>query len=124
MNKIIDKNKTVATSAAFMEAGRIANSQASKVIAKQLPIMVRGYAETPLGRLLLANIASMAQEHFRGNDQKLQKLTQAMMVAAWQEVYQQIDIDGFIDQLMQNKGMSRAFEKLAQSDVAEDEVTK
>ncbi len=116
MSKIIDKNKTVATSAAFMEAGRIANSQASKFAAKQLPMMVRGYAETALGRLLLANLASMAQEHFRSGDQRMQKLTQAMMVSAWKEVYQQIDIDGFIDQLLENKGMARAFEKLAQAD--------
>lgn len=116
MSKFIENNKVVATSAAFMEAGRIANSQASKFAAKQLPMMVRGYAETAIGRLVLANIAQMAQEHFRPNDQRLKKLSQAMMVSAWQEVYQQIDIDGFIDQLLENKGMARAFEKLAQAE--------
>ena len=108
VNSIVSKNVDLGTSAAFLEAGRIANNQLSSIAGKKLPIMVRAYADTALGRLILANIALLAQEHFRPDDEKLKKLANAMTVSAYQEVLQQFDIEQFIDDLLSNATIKKA----------------
>lgn len=108
VNSVIEKNLTLGTTAAFLEAGRIANNQLSSIASKKLPIMVRGYAETAMGRLLLANIAMMASEHFRPEDNRLRKLTEAMAVSSYQEVLQQFDIEQMIEDLVNNKTIAKA----------------
>jgi acyl carrier protein phosphodiesterase len=59
----------------------------------------------------------VAAQQLRGNDARLQRLTQAMLTEAWQEVYQSFDIEEFIDNLVSNKSIKKALEKL---DVDED----
>ena len=108
VSNVVQKNVDLGTSAAFLEAGRIANKQLSGVAGKKLPIMVRAYADTPIGRLILANIALLAQEHFRPDDTRLQKLANAMTVSAYQEVLQQFDIEQFIDDLLSNATIKKA----------------
>lgn len=112
MSQIITKNVNVATTAAVLEAGRIANNQITKVISKKAPIMVRGYVDTPLGKLVMANLANMAAQHFRPDDTRLLKLTDAMMVQAYQEVIQDFDIEGMIESLLDNKNIKQALEKV------------
>jgi len=112
VNKAIELNKAAATSAAFLEAGRIANNQLTKVASKKLPIVVRGYADHPLGKLVIANLAAMAAQHFRGDDANLKKLTSAMTVQAYQELIQTVDIEGIIDELLESKEVKRALSKL------------
>lgn len=116
VSNIVQKNVDLGTSAAFLEAGRIANNQLSSLAGKKLPIMVRAYADTALGRLILANIALLAQEHFRPDDTRLQKLANAMTVSAYQEVLQQFDVESFIDDLLSNNTIKKA---LKQVDTAE-----
>lgn len=116
VSNIVQKNVDLGTSAAFLEAGRIANNQLSSLAGKKLPIMVRAYADTALGRLILANVALLAQEHFRPDDTRLQKLANAMTVSAYQEVLQQFDVESFIDDLLSNNTIKKA---LKQVDTAE-----
>ena len=108
----INLNKTAATSAAYLEAGRIANNKVSQLAAKALPMMVRGYADTSLGRLLLANAAATAAAQLRPNDQTLAKLTAAMMTSAYQEALQQFDFEGMLDNLLDSKEIKKALAKL------------
>lgn len=118
----INANKSAATQAGYLEAGRIANNQVVKLSSKALPMMLRGYAETPIGKLLAANIAQMAAAQLRPNDPTLGRLTTAMTVAAYQEVIQTVDIEGWLDELMGSPAMKRAIEKLpaAEADEAAD----
>jgi len=108
VNAVIEQNISLGTSAAFLEAGRIANNQLSQIASKKLPIMVRAYADTALGRLLLANVALMARDHFRPNDERLAKLVNAMTVSAYQEVLQTFDIEAMIEDLISNKTIVKA----------------
>lgn len=108
VNAVIEKNITLGTSAAFLEAGRIANNQLSSIAAKKLPLMVRGYADTALGRLLLANVAMMAAEHFRPGDARLERLAKAMTTTAYQEVLQQFDIEQMIEDMLTSKTIVKA----------------
>jgi len=115
LNNLIETNKNSASSAAYMEAGYIANKQLGKVLGKQLPMMVRGYADTPLGHLVLANLALLAVEHFRPDQRQLRRLAQAMQVQAYQELLKELDIDGMIDDLLENGSIKRALSKLKDS---------
>lgn len=112
MAKILDTNKQVATQAAYMEAGRIFLNQVSKLAAKQAPLMVRGYVDTALGRLVLANAAVFAVQHFRGNDQRLNRLANAALAEAYQELYKSFDIEQFIEGFLDNETIKRAMENV------------
>lgn len=121
ISNLIEINKTSATSAAYMEAGHIANKQLGKVMSKQLPMMVRGYADTPLGHLIMANLAVLAIDHFRPDQRQLRRLAQAMQVQAYQELLKELDIDGMIDDLLDNGGIKRALAKLKDDPEASEE---
>jgi hypothetical protein len=112
VSQMIDKNADVARSAAFLEAGRIANNQVAKFAAAKAPLMVKGYVDTPIGKLLIANMANVAAQKFRKGDSRLQELTEAMMVEAWQEVYRIIDIEKMINEMLDNDSIKRALSNL------------
>lgn len=112
LTAIAQKNIDLGASAAFLEAGRIANNQLSSIASKKLPIMVRAYADTALGRLLLANVALMARDHFRPNDERLGKLVNAMTVSAYQEVLQNFDVEQMIDDLVANSTIKKALKTI------------
>lgn len=114
-------NLSAVKTAGYLEAGRLANKQVTKVLAKRLPIMVRGYADTPFGRLVVANMATVAAAHFRGEDETLGKLTEAMQVQAYQEMLQCLEIETFLDELMENASMKMALKKLKASEERSEE---
>lgn len=116
MNKIIETNKNVATSAAYMEAGRIANNQISKALSKKLPMLLRGYVDTCYGKLIISNIANIAIEKFRPEDAKLQTLSKAMMVQAYQDVLREFDIESMIEELLENPQIKRATKMLGEQE--------
>lgn len=122
MNKLVNdtiaRNSNNATSAAFLEAGRIANRQATKLASKHLPMMVRGYADTAGGRLVLANIAATAVAQFRPGDKRLARLADAMMVTAYQEVLQSFDIEKIIEDMLSNETIKAALNKVSENDNA------
>lgn len=118
VNSVIDKNVSVAKTAAYLEAGRIANNQATKFIASKAPLMVRGYVDTPFGKLVVANMAALAASKLRADDKRVAKLTEAMMVEAWQEVYQMVDIEKMIDEMLSSESIKKALNKLEEPEVA------
>ena len=109
---VVNRNKDAATAAAYLEAGRIATSQVSKLAAKHLPMMVRGYADTPAGRIVLANLAQAAFAQFRPQEPKLVKLGNAMNASAYQELLQTFNVEGFIDDLLGNASVKGALDRL------------
>lgn len=116
LSNTLAANKVLATSAAVLEAGYIANSQLSKLAAKKLPLMVRGYAEEPIGKLVLANLVMMAVKQFRPDDKNLARLSDAMVGSAYQEFIRSFDIDGLLSELMDNTKVKSAFRKLDTED--------
>lgn len=108
LSTVINRNKDAAQAAAYLEAGRIANNQAAKLAAKALPMMVRGYADTAAGKIVIANLAQAAFAQFRPQEPKLVKLGQAMAAQAFQELIQTVDIDAFIDGLLSTDATKKA----------------
>jgi hypothetical protein len=109
---VINRNKEAATSAAYLEAGRIANNQVSKLALKALPMGVRGFVDTPGGKIVIANLAMAAFAQFRPQEPKLTKLGQAMAAQAFQELIQTVDVEGFIDQMLAGEGVKKALANL------------
>jgi hypothetical protein len=111
-SKIVNTNMSAAKVAAYNEAGRLANLQATKVVSKALPMMARGYADTAFGRLVIANAANMAVDQFLPENPKARVLAQAMLSQAYQEVFQLIDVEGMLDSLMTDSKVAKALAKL------------
>lgn len=112
MDKIVNTNKQMAKSAAYLEAGRIANKAATKAIASRAPLMVRGYVETAFGKLVIANLAAIAADKVRPGDARLAKLANAMITEAYQEVYQEFDIEKMLMGMLENETVKAALNKL------------
>jgi hypothetical protein len=101
MQQIINTNQSMAKQAAYQEAGRVLLSQLTKFVVKQSPMFVKGYVDTPFGKLALANAVVLAVQQFRPNDVRLKQLANAALAQAYQEVYKSFDIDGFINQFLE-----------------------
>lgn len=112
-SSIVSKNVSLAGSAAMLEAGSLANKAITKLVSKKAPVLVRGYVDTPLGRLVTANLAQLALQQFRPDDARLQKLTDAMILTAYQELISTIDLDSMLDQLLDDKQVKKALEKVS-----------
>ena len=109
---VVSKNKDAAVQAAYLEAGNIANTQLAKLTSKMLPLVLRGYADTPLGMVVSANIATLALEKLRPDQRQLKKLSEAMVVAAYQELIKTVNIDGMIEEFLSSKDVKAAMRKL------------
>lgn len=116
----IDTNKNAAIIAAQLEAGRLANKHATKLISGKLPLMVKGYADTPLARLAFANAIKFAVDNYGGKFGKHKELasqvSEAMVVAAYSEIIANFDIDSMIEQFLEGKEMKKISSLLKQGD--------
>lgn len=115
-DKLVANNKAVAVNAAYMEAGRIANNQVTKLVAAKAPLKVKGYIDTPVGKVILANLTAMAVEQFRPTDVKLKKVSVAMMTQAYQELILTVDIEGMLNELTSSEGIKAALAKVASNE--------
>lgn len=106
--KLLANNVQFAKNAAMLEAGRMANKQLTKMIAKKAKVPGVELLDTPLGRVVVANVASLAVQHFYASHKGAEKLTNAMMMAAFQEAIQMIDLDGMMDEFMNSKAVKKA----------------
>lgn len=101
-------NKELAKAAAYVEAGRIVNNKLAQLIGPKLPVLVRGYAQEPLGKLVLANLLLVGVQKFKPDNTTLTKLAYAGVTSAYGEVFQSFDIEGLIDGFMKDGAISKA----------------
>ncbi|OQB10734.1 MAG: hypothetical protein BWY21_00018 [Parcubacteria group bacterium ADurb.Bin216] len=99
LENIIATNKTAATQAAYLEAGRLANATVQNILFKKFPNL----PQTPFNALVVANLADVIGKQIKPSP-KLQKITTAMVTQAYAEVYQLIDLEGMIGELLNTVG--------------------
>lgn len=104
----VAQNKELAKTAAYFEAGRIANNKLAALIAPRLPMMLRGYADHPLFKVLVANIALMAIQKFKPNHEAANKLGFAMVTEAYAGSFEALNIEGLIDSLLGDSTLAQA----------------
>lgn len=105
-NQMIDRTVTANTNAAkvaaTLTAGRTLNSVVAKKIVPQLPFYAKGYADTALGRVVIANIADFAVKQFMTGNDKANMATNAMMQAAMLELAETFDFEGIVEDVLSN----------------------
>jgi len=94
----VEQNKEAAIIAAKMEAGRIITKQVIKQAAKHVPFWAKGYLDTPLAPVILANAVAMLGNH-TGNP-KVQKVAEFMLLAAADTTVQSFNLDKIIDDVL------------------------
>lgn len=94
----VEQNKEAAIIAAKMEAGRIITKQVIKQAAKHVPFWAKGYLDTPLAPVILANGVAMLGNH-TGNP-KVQKVAEFMLLAAADTTVQSFNLDKIIDDVL------------------------
>lgn len=97
---IINKNKAAAITAARIEAGSIAVNRITNMIKPKLPMMMRGYAETPVARVVVANLFSLAVQQYAADNKKAQLVADAMMEGAMLEMVKSFNIDALLGEVL------------------------
>lgn len=103
---IVAANKSAAVNAAKLEAGKIALTQITKVVAKKAPFMIKGYIDTPIGRVVIANLLSVAVDQYAPTNQKAKAVAGAAMEAAMLEMVQSFNIAEMIDEMVKGIDIS------------------
>lgn len=103
---IVAANKSAVVNAAKLEAGKIALTQITKVAAKKAPFMIKGYIDTPIGRVVIANLLSVAVDQYAPSNQKAKAVADAAMKAAMIEMVQSFNIAEMIDEMVKGIDIS------------------
>lgn len=103
---IVAANKSAVVNAAKLEAGKIALTQITKVAAKKAPFMIKGYIDTPVGRVVIANLLSVAVDQYAPSNQKAKAVASAAMEAAMLEMVQSFNIAEMIDEMVKGIDIS------------------
>ncbi|QXV85226.1 hypothetical protein bas27_0187 [Escherichia phage TrudiGerster] len=106
VTSIIAANKSAVVNAAKLEAGKIALTQITKVAAKKAPFMIKGYIDTPIGRVVIANLLSVAVDQYAPTNAKAKAVAGAAMEAAMLEMVQSFNIAEMIDEMVKGIDIS------------------
>lgn len=112
----LGSNADLAKTAAYLEAGRITNNKLQALIAPQLPALVRGYASTPIGKLVFANLLLVGVQKFKPENEVLGKLAYASITQAYAEVFESFDIEGVINGFLNDSSIGKALGIVGQLD--------
>ena len=103
---VVASNKQAVTTAAKIKAGNVLNAATIAAIkkSKAVPMMLRGYLDSPFAPLVVANLALMASTYT--TNPKAKQAVQLMMDSAALTVANQIDIEGIVASLIDNPAVA------------------
>ena len=107
-SNIVNDNVDAAKVAAKITAGKSLNTVVVAKIKDQLPLMVRGYADTPMGAIVVANMANFAVQNFAANNSKAKYAADAMMQAAMVEFAAQFNFEDMLADVLTSVEMPEA----------------
>lgn len=94
----LEQNKQAAIIAAKVDAGRIINKQVIKQLKPHVPMLLRGYLDTPLAPVIAANVVAMIGNHTDNN--KIKKVSELMLLGAADATVQSFNLDKIIDDVL------------------------
>ena len=97
LTQILETNKQAAIQASKLEAGRLATSTLTAIIEAKFPQL----PSTPLNGLILANVADVVAKNFKPSP-RLNALTNAMVVSAYSDLLQGLDLEGLLTQFLES----------------------
>ena len=78
-----------------MEAGKILTKQVLKQVKPHVPMLLRGYLDTPLAPVILANAVAMLGNHTE--NKRVQQVAELMLLSAASETVGAFNLDKIID---------------------------
>lgn len=111
---IVAANKNAAVNAAKLEAGSIVLKKVSSIAASKAPFMVRGYVDTAVGRVVIANLLNFAVSQYAPNNRKAVIAADAAMQAAMLELVQSFNVGEMIDEVLKGVNLSSLIENEAE----------
>ena len=94
---LLEENKTAAKMAAKITAGNVLNDRAVKIITPKIPVMARGYAQTEMGKAVIANVVAGAVVHFAPTNEKAVMASQAMIHSAMLNLAGSLNIEEMVN---------------------------
>ena len=95
--ELVQENKAAAFTAAEIKAGQIINQQAISLIKPKLPMMIRGYADSPLASVVLANVVALGLKQYAAGNSKLEKISELMIAGAAFDSIDALNLDGLVN---------------------------
>lgn len=102
---LIEDNADAAKVAAKIVAGDTLNSALMEKVVPQLPLLVRGYASTPLGKIVLANLVNFGVDNFMQDNPKAAWVADAMMVAAMTDALSSFNLEKILKEVIDTAGV-------------------
>lgn len=107
VNAVVSANKSAAITVAKIEAGRIGIKQVTSIITPAVPMLARGYLDTPAGRLVVANVFKFAVDSFAANNDKAVLVADAMLEGAMLEMLQSFNVEKLISEVLEKVDISK-----------------
>lgn len=109
IDSVVQRNKTAVTGAAALTAGKTINRVVIKKVAPLLPEGVQAYADSAIGRLVVANIIAALADTYKGtNSGKLRTASQFMVESAVFELVDNLQIDAVISDFLEDSTIQTA----------------
>jgi len=103
---MVAANKSAAGTAASVTIGNIINTRVVKIVTPKLPMMVRGYAETPMGKAVVANLVATSIVHFMPTNEKAMLAANAMVQAAMLEFTASFNFEQMVNEMLDGLDLS------------------
>jgi len=105
VKRTVNANTDAAKVAAAITAGRTINNVVTAKVVPKLPMLVKGYADTPLGRVVMANVIDFAVKQYMPTNRKANYASDAAMQAAMVDFLADFDIEGMLEDVLNSVTM-------------------
>jgi len=104
VKRTVDANAEASKVAAEIATGRTVTSVVAKQLRnrKVLPLMVRGYADTAIGTVVIANLVGFAVKQFAAENAKFNYVSNEMMQAAMVDLLSEFDFEAIMNDVLSN----------------------
>jgi hypothetical protein len=107
INSVKDANVEAAKVTAKIAAGKALNTAVQSKIVPKMPIMIRGYAQTDLGKIAIANVVATALTYYAPNDARAKMVSEAMIQSAMCDLMAAIDVEGMVKEFLSSDAADR-----------------
>ncbi len=100
VKELVGQNKDNALLVAQVTTGKALNKTVLNVLKPKLPMMVRGYADSPVAAPVIANAAALAIRQYAPNNIRANQAADLMLKAAAFQMAEAFDIDSLIEDVL------------------------
>ena len=82
--------------------GKIVINRMVKLVTPVTPMLLRGYVDHPISKVVLSNLVCTSVRQFRPDDAKTNLVSKAMLDASMLEAVSSLNIEGMIDGVLED----------------------